>query len=386
MKCPFCKAELDLKKDTDALKCPYCDNSFTLADLTRMRIDKLAGSVCVGDTDADGDGKYDSALETDGLESLDSQSIYAKAELALAIENYPALSLYANELIRRDPTRPEAYLYRLLASQRIPRKEDLAKAVPFDSDDSYRFIVKFADAPLRREIESYAEEARKKQEEAEIEATYEAAMEKYRLSRSPNVFYDAARLFDSIGDYKNSREMAKMCRMSAEKIKSRERFRKILKAAVPITLILAIVLTVVIVVVNKKRAHDIENIGIELVSIEGRYSEPDTAYGKTEYYVFFDFKLTNSTGADIELVEVVTSFYDTDGRFRGTLTSTFGTYSSPMELTVGKSEMRETYISTKYPENDAFFELLYYSDITDFTVSHKIVSVEFADGEYFYAE
>lgn len=115
--------------------------------------------------------------------------------------------------------------------------------------------------------------------------------------------------------------------------------------------------------------------------MSAKYKAPDNSYGRTEYFVFFDFKITNNTGEDISSIEVISYFSDKNGKQLGTLTSTFGGYSSPINLAVGESQIREIYLSTRYPEDDGFFSLLYDSSLSDFTVTHKILSVEFSDGK-----
>ena len=52
-----------------------------------------------------------------------------------------------------------------------------------------------------------------------------------------------------------------------------------------------------------------------------------------------------------------------------------------MNLKAGTKQIHETYISENRPEEDKFFTTLYNSDFSEFTVTFKILSVRFSDGE-----
>ena len=379
MECPYCGAVLKINPEKASAECPFCEKSISFAQLTKIRVKSLGRGIGV-DKDSDEDGIYDSALDTEDIESLPSDKLVSGAELALITEKFSTAKEYADELIRRDPTFAEAYLYRLLAENKASQKEVLAEAKPFSNCESYRLFMKFASEALKTEICAYALAAEKHADDMKCEEIYQDATSKYNLSRSANVYLEAAHLFDSINHYKDSRAKAADCKERARAIEKKEKTLALLKKIIPLIIVAAIILTITCIVISSKRAHNPENIEIELIDMSAKYKAPDNSYGRTEYFVFFDFKITNNTGEDISSIEVISYFSDKNGRQLGTLTSMFGGYSSPINLEVGKSQTREIYLSTRYPEDDGFFSLLYDSSLSDFTVTHTILSVDFSDG------
>lgn len=197
MECPYCGAVLKINSENGSAECSYCEKSISFAQLTKIRVKSLGRSIGI-DKDTDEDGIYDSALDTEDIESLSSDKLVSGAELALITEKFSTAKEYADELIRRDPTFAEAYLYRLLAENKTSQKEALAVAKPFSNCESYRLFMKFANEVLKTEICAYALSAEKQADDIKCEEIYQNAKSKYSLSRSASVYLEAACMFDSI--------------------------------------------------------------------------------------------------------------------------------------------------------------------------------------------
>lgn len=132
----------------------------------------------------------------------------------------------------------------------------------------------------------------------------------------------------------------------------------------------------------KARAHNPEDIKIKIISCESKYDENATFYVNGCYYVYFNYEIINETSADIDYIDVVAHYTDHSGKSIGNITTSFGGYdSSSMNLKAGTKQIHETYISENRPEEDQFFTTLYNSDFSEFTVTYKILSVKFSDGE-----
>ena len=143
----------------------------------------------------------------------------------------------------------------------------------------------------------------------------------------------------------------------------------------------------VISLVAKKAKHNVSKISISLISLQADYDPNASPYINGCYYVYLDYKLINNTGAEIDYITVDTYFKDKSGRLLGTVKAEFGGYySSSMQLQVGESQTHQIYISESQPARNEFFTTMYNSKLSDFTVTFKIKSVSFSDGEHYFSE
>lgn len=111
----------------------------------------------------------------------------------------------------------EAYLGKLMAELRVHRKEKLRKCEePFYNSNNYQKAVRFGDDKLIADLEGYIKHINERNENNRLTETYTSAINAMNSAKTEDYFKAAARAFQSISDFKDSKEKAKECLEKAE--------------------------------------------------------------------------------------------------------------------------------------------------------------------------
>lgn len=127
---------------------------------------------------------------------------------------------YCEKVLDIEPKCAEAYLGKLMVELRVKKKEYLKFcAQPFNTKSNYQKIMRFADDALKKTLEEYTENIIKRNEDERLKKIFEQAEEQMNKAENPKEFKKAAELFNSIPEYKNSKELAEKCLSTAEEIR-----------------------------------------------------------------------------------------------------------------------------------------------------------------------
>mgnify|MGYP004648786207 CR=1 FL=1 len=111
----------------------------------------------------------------------------------------------------------EAYLGKLMAELRVHRKEKLANCKePFYDSNNYQKAVRFGDDKLIADLEGYIKHIDERNENNRLTETYTSAINAMNSAETEDYFKAAAHAFQSIADFKDSKEKAKECLEKAE--------------------------------------------------------------------------------------------------------------------------------------------------------------------------
>ena len=111
----------------------------------------------------------------------------------------------------------EAYLGKLMAELRVHRKEKLRKCEePFYNSNNYQKAVRFGDDKLIADLEGYIKHINERNENNRLTDAYTNAINAMNSAETEADFKAAARAFQSIADFKDSKEKAKECLEKAE--------------------------------------------------------------------------------------------------------------------------------------------------------------------------
>lgn len=127
----------------------------------------------------------------------------------------------------------------------------------------------------------------------------------------------------------------------------------------------------------KELAHALDNITIELV---GCHSEQDDR----NYYVYFDYKITNNTSEKLNDIEVVSYFTDKNGKSVGTVTTSLESDLNDDKYKCGQTTEESVYICesiTSRKITNIFMEL-YNNGMTRLEVTNKAEYAHWADGYF----
>ena len=126
-------------------------------------------------------------------------------------------NIYCEKVLDIDPKNAQAYLGKLMAELRVKSRKQLADcAQPFDNLDNYGKVIRFGDEKLENEIRGYISHIKERNENNRLTDAYTNAINAMNSAETEDYFKAAARAFQSISDFKDSKETAKECLEKAE--------------------------------------------------------------------------------------------------------------------------------------------------------------------------
>lgn len=123
---------------------------------------------------------------------------------------------YSEKVLDVEPECAQAYLGKLMAELKVRRQESLKdQAEAFDKRNNYQKAIRFADDALRTSLSSYIKHINQRNEIARLEGIYAQAKGAMTIATSAK-YKEAAGLFESISEYKDSKLLVKECYEKAE--------------------------------------------------------------------------------------------------------------------------------------------------------------------------
>ena len=124
---------------------------------------------------------------------------------------------YCEKVLDMDPENPQAYLGKLMAELRVKNQEDLRdQAQPFNRSNNFQKVLRFADEPLRSTLVGYIEHINTRNENARLEGIYTQAKNTMSAATTEIAYKEAARLFEKISEYRDSASLIPVCYEEAE--------------------------------------------------------------------------------------------------------------------------------------------------------------------------
>ena len=134
---------------------------------------------------------------------------------------------YCEKVLDLNPENAQAYLGKLMAQLCVKQVSMLKDCKsPFDYNNNYRKAYRFADDKLKSELEGYIKFINDRNENARLEDIYSKAESAMKLATDKDYFVKAAELFESIEEFKNSKELAKQCREKGEEAYRKAQYDK----------------------------------------------------------------------------------------------------------------------------------------------------------------
>ena len=126
-------------------------------------------------------------------------------------------NIYCEKVLDIDPKNAQAYLGKLMAELRVKSRKQLADfAQPFDNFDNYGKVIRFGDEKLENEIRGYISHIKERNENNRLTDAYTNAINAMNSAETEADFKAAAHAFQSIADFKDSKDKAKECLEKAE--------------------------------------------------------------------------------------------------------------------------------------------------------------------------
>jgi len=119
---------------------------------------------------------------------------------------------YCEKVLDIDPECAEAYLGKLMAELKVHTKEDLVKCNnSFEGRGNYQKAVRFADEELKSKLMDINSSIQERIRIATLEGTYNRALSLKNSASTEKEYKEAASVFETISEWKDSAEQAKDC-------------------------------------------------------------------------------------------------------------------------------------------------------------------------------
>jgi len=146
-----------------------------------------------------------------------AESLLRRTFLFLEDGEWATAKKYCERVLDLQPENAVAYVARIMAKRNVRNMEGLANCKKrFDGDPNFVKAYKFANAELRKKLDDYNRSVIDRLRVAENEEIYEIANRKTTGTPTEEEFLAAAKMFKSLGDYRDAQARAQDCRISAK--------------------------------------------------------------------------------------------------------------------------------------------------------------------------
>ena len=169
------------------------------------------------------------STETIGFNSGNSDvaPLLERGFLFLEDENWQKGDDFFELVLNKDPKNARAYLGKLLVDLEVSNPENLKDFhTPFDDNDNYQKIMRFADKSLKDNIKKQNDIIIRRNEENRKRDIYEKAVSMMSSDTSAKMLEAAGYLFLEVKDFNDARDLAEDCFEKAEVASKNETLRE----------------------------------------------------------------------------------------------------------------------------------------------------------------
>ena len=222
-------------------------------------------------------------------------ALLERAFLFLEDGDFSRADQYFENVLDNEPTNAYAYLGKLMSDLEIKsQKEFEYSEISFVDNDNYKKVLRFGNKELVSQMQQYNQLIENRIKENKNSCTYNEALKLINGDSLDSVNKGITK-FESLGDYKDSKEQiniakqkrdkyeARRLEAEAEKIRKEKRTKKLKKLAIIATAVVAIVIVVLIVLNDVIIPDSKYNKAVALMN-EGKYEEAITAFEELDGY------------------------------------------------------------------------------------------------------
>ena len=124
---------------------------------------------------------------------------------------------FCEQVLNIDPECAQAYVGKLMAELKVKAQDSLKDCkVPFDGYNNYQKAIRFADEKLKNTLTGYIEHINTRNENARLDGIYTRAKNAMSEANTESAYKEAARIFETIREYKDAATLADECYEKAE--------------------------------------------------------------------------------------------------------------------------------------------------------------------------
>lgn len=131
--------------------------------------------------------------------------------------NWASADEYCEKVLDLEPQNALAYLGKLMAELKVHTQGDLTNCNnSLENNGNYQKAVRFADEELKSKLTDINSSIQERLKAATLEGTYNRALGLKNSASTENVYKEAASIFETISEWKDSAEQARDCLEKAE--------------------------------------------------------------------------------------------------------------------------------------------------------------------------
>ena len=210
-------------RDMDPYDLPEEFSHLQAQDMSKLGFmqDLIRGIKKIVESTGENDNKKSATSNT----SINLESLMKRVYMFLEDGDWESADRYCERILDQDPENPQAYLGKLLAEFRVSNIETLAKTAQSISESSnYKRIMRHADDELKQKIYSANDAINRNiadlKEYQRKEKIYQEAMKRKQYGH----YEDAISMFSSIIFYRDARDQIDNCRQKIDEYKQQESY------------------------------------------------------------------------------------------------------------------------------------------------------------------
>lgn len=145
------------------------------------------------------------------------ESLLRRVFIFLEDGDWKSADEYCEKVLDIEPENAMAYLGKLMSELHVKKQENLKDcSLPFDNKNNYQKVVRYADDKLKTELIDCIEYIKERNRVASLDRKYNNAITAMNSATTEEKYKSAARLFEEISEYKNSVSLAQKCNKKAK--------------------------------------------------------------------------------------------------------------------------------------------------------------------------
>ncbi len=155
--------------------------------------------------------------------TLSVTPLFKRMYMALEDGEFERADSFCEQILNLEPENARGYLGKLLCECRVSSEAALRDyKFPFDGSCNYQKVLRFGDDELKQTLAEYLEHIYTRNRLAQQEEAYTRAKNRMEGAGAEHTFREAALLFEALGDYKDAAALATQCIAAAEEAKRAE--------------------------------------------------------------------------------------------------------------------------------------------------------------------
>ena len=209
-------------KDMDPYDLPEEFSHLQAQDMSKLGFmqDLIRGIKKITVSDTPKQDEKETVVVNSGSANL--SSLLRRVSIFLEDGDWKAANEYCEKVLDIEPENSQAYIGKLMADLKLHKQAELGvQRKSFSDNGNFKKALRFADESTSVKLKQYEDRVKKNVESDCLEQNYNNAINTMTKAKTEDEFKTAAKMFESLGDYKNAKTHVEKCMSSAEDVRNK---------------------------------------------------------------------------------------------------------------------------------------------------------------------